>query len=106
MRVVLFSIGLALMVMGNAPASPGYCQIEIINRSRQDVVAYGTFDDGSPLHSFRIYAGEAPHYIELYYHGRCHIGMHLRIEHMQSPHPIMMYDAWTHPGSTVQLVPH
>lgn len=105
MRVVFLSICLVLAVIRSAPAAPGYCQIEIVNRSNHDVTVYGTFDDGSPLHAFRMYAGEPPHYIDLHYHAYCHSGMHLRIERIQSPHHMMVYDAWTHVNSTV-LVSH
>lgn len=106
MRVVLLSICLVLMAMQSAPAAPGYCQIQIVNRSGEDVTVYGTFDDGSPLHPFRMYAGDAPHHIDLHYHGYCHSGMHLKIERIQSPHNVMMYNAWAHVNSTVQLVSH
>lgn len=106
MRVVLLSICLMLAVMRNAPAAPGYCQIEIVNRSHHDVMVYGTFDDGSPLHPFRMYGGESPHYIDLHYHAYCHTGAHLRIERIQSPHHIVMYNAWTRVNSTVHIAPH
>lgn len=106
MRVALLSIFLVLAAIRSAPAAPGHCQVEIVNRSSHVVMVHGTFDDGSPLHPFRVYAGDAPHYIELHYHGYCHSGLHLKIESIQSPHHVQMYDAWTHVNSTVQLVSH
>lgn len=65
----------------------------------------GVFDDGSRLSSFRVYGYEAPHYIDLYYHGHCHSGMHLTVEELHSPRHVL-YDRWTRTGSTVRVVPY
>ena len=65
----------------------------------------GVFDDGSRLSSFRVYGFEAPHYIDLFYGGRCHSGMRLTVETVQAPRHIL-YEKWTRNGSTVRVVPY
>lgn len=105
MRVLFLAICLIFAMVRNTLASPGYCQIEIINSMTENVSVRGVFDDGSRLSSFRVYGHEAPHYIDLYYHGHCHSGMHLTVEELHSPRHVL-YDRWTRTGSTVRVVPY
>ncbi|MGL5741558.1 MAG: hypothetical protein ACRCXC_02900 [Legionella sp.] len=83
---------------------PGYCQIEVINESFNDVHVYGTFDDYSRV-DFPIYYHEYPHYIDLYYNWDCHPGMFVRIHSRQFPYQVI-YDSWTNVNSTVRIVPY
>ena len=46
---------------------PGYCEIEVINSSYQNVSVYGTFEDNSQMMPFDVYSGDYPHYISLFY---------------------------------------
>ena len=85
---------------------PGYCEIELINSTYNDVNVYGTFDDGAPLMPFRMYSFESPHYISLFYYGYCHSGMRITIESIQFPYNVVIYDAWTYANSTVRVVPY
>lgn len=84
---------------------PGYCEIEVVNRSFENVVVSGEFDDGSPLIPFNIYSYgfDTPHYISLYYFGRCHAGMILHVDTF-SGYPL--YSAYTYRQSTVTIVPY
>lgn len=81
----------------------GYCEIEIINQSFDDVRVNGTFDDGAPLAPFTIYSYEAPHYINLFYYGYCHYGMNLYID---SYYGYNLYSGFTQRESTVRIVPY
>ncbi|MCA0403378.1 MAG: hypothetical protein LCH30_06205 [Proteobacteria bacterium] len=80
----------------------GYCEVEIVNRSYDDVTVYGRFDDGSPLQPFNIYAREIPHYIDLYYYGYCHSGISLYIESFGH---YSVFEGYVPAGSTVEIVP-
>lgn len=81
--------------------SPGYCEIEIINRSFTDVSVYGTFDDNSPV-DFDVYRGDGPHYISLYYYGYCHQDMYLEIYPLHN-HSYPIYSGITAVNSTVLI---
>ncbi|KTD21874.1 hypothetical protein [Legionella londiniensis] len=81
---------------------PGYCEIEIINYSSQDVRVSGFFDDRSRLTPFIVYSGDAPHYISLYYYGYCHDGMDLYINTLRG-YPV--YKGYTPRGTTVYVLP-
>lgn len=81
----------------------GYCEIEIINQSNDDVRVNGTFDDGSPLQPFTIYSYEAPHYISLFFYGYCHYGMDLYIDSYAGYH---LYSGYIRRESTVRIVPY
>lgn len=83
---------------------PGYCEIEIINQSYQDVRVYGVFDDGTSLVPFNVYAFEAPHYISLYYYGYCHAWMDLDIDTLWSGRHL--YSGYTRVGSSISVVPY
>ncbi|AWN73692.1 hypothetical protein LEAN103870_13520 [Legionella anisa] len=85
---------------GKSTMYPGYCEIEIINNSIDNVRVYGSFDDGAPLDPFTIFYYDAPHYISLYYYGYCHSGMNLLI---QGPYGTI-YSGWTNVNSTVRIV--
>lgn len=82
---------------------PGYCEIEIINNSFDDVTVYGTFDDGSNLQPFNIYAFESPHYVSLFYYGYCHRDMWLDIVTYNG---YQVYSGFTRPDTTVRIVPY
>ncbi|NBX85612.1 MAG: hypothetical protein EBQ95_08430 [Gammaproteobacteria bacterium] len=64
----------------NASKSAPTCLIKITNDSHDDILVYGTFDDGTPLQPFIIYAYESSHYISLFYYGFCHAGMDINID--------------------------
>lgn len=81
----------------------GYCEIEIINNSYQDVRVYGTFDDGLPMRSFNVYSFEAPHYISLYYYGYCHAGMDIYIDSFNGWN---IYSGYTPRSVTLTVVPY
>ncbi|KTD32048.1 hypothetical protein E3983_03665 [Legionella israelensis] len=81
--------------------SPGYCEIEIINDSYDNVSVHGTFDDGTYV-DFTVYRYEAPHYISLYYYGYCHPDMYLDI---YTPYA-KIYSGYTRVNSTVRIVPY
>ncbi|MCC5791539.1 MAG: hypothetical protein JJT82_02890 [Legionellaceae bacterium] len=70
---------------------PGYCQIEVINRSFEPVNVSGRFIDGDWLDPFTIYPYEYPHYISLYYYG-CQPGMYLTISNVNGH---LIYDRYT-----------
>lgn len=80
----------------------GFCEIEIVNQSFDDVRVYGTYDDGLPLLPFTHYSFEAPHYISLFYYGYCHYSMDLYID---SYYGYNLYAANTPRGTTVRIVP-
>jgi len=78
----------------------GFCEIEIVNQSSDDVRVSGTFDDGAPLYPFTVYSYEAPHYISLFYYGYCHYGMDLYID---SYYGYTLYSAYTRRESTIRI---
>lgn len=82
---------------------PGYCEIEIINNSYEDVHVYGLFDDGAPLRPFNVYSYEGPHYISLYYYGYCHSGMNLYIDTWSG---YRIYAGYTPRNTTLYVVPY
>ncbi|MGQ3890538.1 hypothetical protein [Legionella sp. CNM-4043-24] len=88
---------------GKSAMAPGYCEIELINDSRDHVTVYGQFDDGSTMSPFNMYTWEAPHYISLYFYGYCHRDMYLDIVTFSGYH---IYSGYTRPGSTVRIVPY
>ncbi|STX29543.1 Uncharacterised protein [Legionella beliardensis] len=83
--------------------TPGYCEIEIINNSYDNVTVYGRFDDGSSLTPFNVYSFEAPHYIDLHYYGYCHRDMYLDIVTFNGYH---IYSGYTRSETTVRIVPY
>lgn len=82
-------------------AYPGFCQIEIINDSYNDVNVLGTFDDGTSI-NFNVYRYENPHYISLFYYFYCHSGMYLSIA---SPYG-NVYSGWTNVNSSIRIIPY
>jgi hypothetical protein len=82
-------------------AYPGFCQIEIINDSYNDVNVLGTFDDGTSI-NFNVYRYENPHYISLFYYSYCHSGMYLSIA---SPYG-NVYSGWTNVNSSIRIIPY
>ncbi len=84
--------------------APGYCEIEIINSSYQDVRVWGQFDDGSTMDPFVVYRYEAPHYIGLYYYGYCHQGMNITITTMDGYG--ILYRGYTTAYNTLHIYPY
>lgn len=88
--------------------SPGYCGIEIVNRTYRGVFVEGRFDDGTPL-SFVVDAFDAPHVIHLDYYDRrfgysfCHSGMNITIEDYRGD---IIYSGYTLEGTTLNVVPY
>lgn len=80
----------------------GYCDIEIINNSFDDVRVYGVFDDGSSLYPFNVYSWDAPASISLYYYGYCHSGMDLYINTFSG---VPIYAGYTPRSSTIYITP-
>jgi hypothetical protein len=80
---------------------PGYCEIEIINQSYDDIRVTGVFEDGTMLRPFIIYSYESPHYISLYYYGYCHRGMDLDIDSLDGYH---LYGGYTRRQSSIRVV--
>ncbi len=81
----------------------GYCEIEIINQSYDDVRVSGVFDDGLPMTPFTHYKYEAPHYISLFYYGYCHYGMDVYID---SYYGYNLYSGYTTRESSIRIVPY
>ncbi len=81
---------------------PGYCQIEIINDSYQNVLVSGQFDDGAALSPFNIYPHEIPHYVSLFYYNYCHANMYLSI----TSNGYVIYSGYANVGSTIRIVPY
>ncbi|HVA29122.1 MAG TPA: hypothetical protein VNF68_13150 [Candidatus Baltobacteraceae bacterium] len=102
LRVAIFSLCLAFVTASQVSASPGYCEIEIINDSHENVMVQVKFDDGSLAH-FVIYAREHPHYVSVFYHGYCHSNAHVTVT---GPNQHTLYSAWSHTGSTIRIIPH
>ena len=84
-------------------AMPGYCEIEIINNSFNDVRVYGVFDDGLSLSPFNMYSFGPPEYISMYYYGYCHYGMDIYIDTWDGYH---VYSGYTQTRSSIRLVPY
>ena len=82
---------------------PGYCDIEIINSSFENVTVYGTFDDGINMEPFNVYSFGGARYIPLYYYGYCHAGMNLYIESF-SGYPV--YSGFAQTGGTIRILPY
>jgi hypothetical protein len=82
---------------------PGFCEIELINSSFDNVSVYGRFDDGSSMIPFNIYSFEGPHYVSLFYYNYCHRDMYLDIITFSGYH---IYSGYTSVDSTVRLVPY
>ncbi len=80
------------------------CEVEIVNRSYDDVTVFGDFDDGCRLIPFNIYAFEASRYIPLQdEYGYCHRGMSLHIVTFRGQH---VFSGYVYGGRTVYIVPY
>lgn len=83
---------------------PGYCEIEIINNSFDDVRVFGVFDDGVSLEPFNVYSFGPAQYITLVdYWGYCHAGMDLYIDTFSGYH---VYSGYTPRKTTIRVVPY
>lgn len=80
---------------------PGYCEIEIINRSFEPVHVSGQFLDGIYLTPFDIYPYDTPHYISVYYYG-CQSGMYLTVENFGG---YVMYSGFAPVYQTIVIYP-
>lgn len=78
------------------------CEIEIINRSYDDVHVFGVFDDGTNMAPFDVYSDEGPHHVDLFYYGYCHAGMHLYIDTFSG---YRIYAGYTPVHSVVDVLP-
>ncbi|KTC66179.1 Uncharacterised protein (plasmid) [Legionella adelaidensis] len=87
----------------NSVSMPGLCEIEINNFSYEDFIVSGQFNDGTPLIPFYIYVNDAPHYISLFYNGRCSHGMMINITNLAG-YPI--YSQYTPRYSTINIIPN
>lgn len=92
----------SLVKAPTAVAFPGYCEIEISNRSFEDVRVYGVFDDGLSMDPFNVYSFEAPHYISLFYYGYCHDGMDL---YMDTFSGYNIFSGYVPRYTTIRIVP-
>lgn len=91
--------------LAKAPTSVafrGNCEIEIINRSFEDVRVYGVFDDGLSMDPFNVYSFEAPRYIPLFYYGYCHDGMDLYIDTFSGYN---IFSGYVARYTTIRIVP-
>ena len=97
-------------VEGKAPTKrlmdPGSCEIEVSNRSYDNVTVFGRFDDGTAMKPFPIYSKgyDSPHYISLYYYGYCHAWMDLFIDTFSKYNVFTGYQVPVQ--SIIQVVPY
>lgn len=89
-----------LQVSSNIKTAPS-CLIKISNDSHDDIMVYGTFDDGTILEPFMIYAYENPHYISLFYYNFCHAGMDIGINTLSG---LNLYHDYTWVNSRLRIV--
>lgn len=94
--------------VANKAMMPGFCEIEIINRSFDNVTVFGTYEDNALIIPFDIFANSYPHYVSLYYRDfdgiyRCHNSMYISIETFNH-YPV--YSTYTRVGSTINIVPY
>lgn len=82
--------------------APGFCEIEIINDSYDNLTVYGEFDDRTLLVPFNIYRYDTPHYIDLYYYGYCHSSMMLTITTFGG---YRVYSGYAPVEHTIRIVP-
>ncbi|WP_028387754.1 hypothetical protein [Legionella fairfieldensis] len=84
---------------------PGFCEIEIVNYSYDDVRVFGKFDDGTTLEPFVIYryGYDTPQTISLYYYEYCHSGMNLYIDSINSGY--RLYAGYTPVQQTIKILP-
>lgn len=80
---------------------PGFCEIEVINRSFVPVHVTGQYLDGQYLTPFDIYPYDAAHYISVYYYG-CQSGMNLAIQDFSG---YVMYSGYTPVYQTIVIYP-
>jgi hypothetical protein len=76
------------------------CLIKISNDSQYDLLITGTFDDGSSLAPFIIYAYEQPQFISLYYFNLCHGIMGVGIETTSG---MKLYQQETYVNSRIRI---
>ena len=81
--------------------TPGYCEIEVINRSFEPVHVTGQYLDGGVLAPFDIYPYDSPHYISVYYWG-CQSGMYVTIQNFAG---YVMYSGYTPTYQTLVIYP-
>lgn len=82
-------------------SAPGYCEVELINQSYDNVTVYGTYEDGVSMKPFNMYRYDTYH-IPLYYYYSCHSSIYLDIVTFNGAH---IYSSWTRTGQIVRIVP-
>ncbi len=80
---------------------PGYCEIEVVNRSFEPVHVSGQYLDGAYLTPFDIYPFDSAHYISVYYYG-CQSGMYITIQNFAG---YVMYSGYTPVYQTLVIYP-
>lgn len=85
-----------------SPRMPGYCEIEIVNYSYDDVIVSGLFDDNTAMKPFTVYSYGPPEYVDLYYHDYCHPGMRLFINSYRGYN---VFSSYVGVGNTVTVYP-
>lgn len=92
----------------NKTMQPGYCEIEILNRTAEAVSVYGTYRDGAILNVDM--GGYASYPYSLYYPDydrvwRCHVYMYLRITNYHDDWSLPLYDNYyAQVDSTIRIV--
>lgn len=91
----------------NKAMVPGFCEVEIINDSYENLTVYGTWENNVVMEPFNFYRYEYPHYISLYYRdadgiSRCHNTMFITIDTFSH---FRVYSGYTWVGTTVRIIP-
>ena len=84
--------------------TPGYCEIEVLNRSYDDVRVYGVYDDFTPMKAFKVYSYGSAVYISLFYNGYCHSGMNLFVDNWDDDYNI--FTGYVKTNTTLRIVPY
>lgn len=82
------------------PSMSSPCLIKISNDTQYDLLITGSFDDGSPLAPFIIYAFEQPQFISLFYYSICHGIMNIGIETTSG---LKLYQQETYVNSRIRV---
>lgn len=85
--------------------APGFCEIELINQSYDDVRISGIYDDGSYMVPFTLENYYSPYnraYIDLFYYGYCHDGMTLYVDQFDG---YRIYKGYTRVNTTLRVIP-
>jgi hypothetical protein len=80
---------------------PGYCEVEVINQSYDNITVYGTYENGVSIEPFSMYQYDTYH-IPLYYNYTCSDKIYVDIVTFKGVH---IYSAWTRVGQILRIVP-